>query len=233
MTGLIASLFEGRLPAAVLFDLDGTLVDSVPDLATAVDRMLKEMAYPCVGEEKVRLWVGNGARKLVERALAHVCFDGDESKVTKALLDQAHRLFIKHYQVCCADRSRLYEGVADVLMWLSARQVKLACVTNKPEQFTRPLLKYLDIDQFFQLAVSGDTLAEKKPHPMPLQFAAQYLGEKPRDCLMVGDSRSDVLAARHADMKVLCLSYGYNHGEDVRLLHADAYADHFQQLRNT
>ena len=230
MTGKIAGLFAGRLPAAALFDLDGTLVDSAPDLAVAVDRMLAELGYATVGEQCVRRWIGNGARKLISRSLAHVCFDGDEALLENALLNEAHQRFIYHYHQCCADSSCLYPSVAEVLNSLSAQGVKQACVTNKPKQFTGKILKNLGIDSYFQLALSGDSLVEKKPHPLPLLHAMQELGVDNSDCLMVGDSQSDVAAARAAGIKVLCMTYGYNHGQDVRELQADDYADSFAQL---
>lgn len=230
MKGKIAGLFAGRLPAAVLFDLDGTLVDSAPDLAVAVDRMLDDMGYAVVGEQHVRQWIGNGARKLVQRALVHVCFANDETQVSDEMLDDAHQRFIHHYHACCADSSCFYPGVAEQLSALSELGVKLACVTNKPQQFTDKILQNLGIKSLFQLAVSGDSLAEKKPHPLPLQYAMQELDVENTDCLMVGDSQSDVSAARAAGLKVLCMTYGYNHGRDVRTLQADDYADSFEQL---
>ncbi len=230
MSGKIAELYHGRLPAAVLFDLDGTLVDSAPDLALAVDRMLDDMDYANVGEQRVRQWIGNGARKLVQRALAHVCFSGDEAQVADSLLNDGHQRFIHHYNECCADSSCLYPNVVESLIALTERGIKLACVTNKPQQFTGKILQNLGIKSFFQVTVSGDSLAEKKPHPLPLQHAMQKLGVDNSDCLMVGDSQSDVSAARAAGLKVLCMTYGYNHGRDVKTLQADDYAHSFEQL---
>lgn len=230
MTGKLADLYAGRLPAAVLFDLDGTLVDSAPDLAVAVDRMLEELGYATVGEQRVRQWIGHGARKLVQRALAYVRFDGDEEQIVDTLLNEAHRYFIHHYHQCCANSSCLYPGVVETLNTLSSHGVKQACVTNKPKQFTGKILENLGIASYFQLVLSGDSLGEKKPHPLPLQHAMQELGVDASSCLMIGDSQTDVAAAKAAGIKVLCVTYGYNHGQDVRTLQADDYVDSFEQL---
>ena len=212
--------------AAVLFDLDGTLVDSVPDLALAVDRMLAELGRAPAGEAKVREWVGNGSANLVKRALTGR-MDGD---VEPGLLESALTSFFAHYESVLCFNSRLYDGVEAALADLNARDLALAVVTNKPERFTLQLLETLGLAGRFAVVVGGDTLSEKKPHPAPLLYAAARLGVTPEYSLMVGDSRNDVEAARRAGMRVVCVPYGYNHGEPIALAAPDAVVENLSEL---
>lgn|SRR5690625_988493 len=211
---------------AVLFDLDGTLVDSVPDLATAVDAMLVEMRREAVGEAQVRQWVGNGAQRLVKRALTGEM----QAEPEAALFETALSRFLDHYARHLTDRSRLYDGAREALASLRAQGLLLGLVTNKPERFIAPLLSSLAIEADFSVVVGGDTLAQKKPHPAPLLHAAQQLKVEPEAVLMVGDSRNDVLAARHAGMRVLCVPYGYNHGEDIQAAAPDALVANLRDI---
>ncbi|MFI0400677.1 MAG: phosphoglycolate phosphatase [Thiolinea sp.] len=214
-------------PKLVLIDLDGTLVDSVPDLAYSVDQTMLELGLPLRGEAAVRTWVGNGVKTLVERALTndlHTPADPIELERTLAV-------FMRIYADNTSQRSRVYPGVLAGLDFLqSCKQLKIACVTNKAEQFTHKLLRDLGLFERFALIVSGDTLPEKKPHPLPLLYAAEQLGVAAADSLMLGDSKSDVKAARAAGFKVIAVSYGYNHGEDIRDYQPDAVIDSFQEL---
>ena len=211
---------------AVLFDLDGTLVDSVPDLALAVDAMLADLGRPPAGEARVRRWVGNGAERLVKRALTGA-MDGEPPADE---LQRALPLFFEHYQRHLDRHSRLYPGVEECLRALQAHGLALGLVTNKPERFVAPLLDSLGIADCFAVTVGGDTLAEKKPHPAPLLHAARQLGVTPEATVMVGDSRNDVLAARRAGMAVVCVPYGYNHGEDIRLTSPDLVVEDLREL---
>lgn len=214
-------------PKLVLIDLDGTLVDSVPDLAYSVDQTMLELGLPLRGEAAVRTWVGNGVKTLVERALTndlHTPADPIELEKTLAV-------FMRIYAENTSQRSRVYPGVVEGLDFLqSCNNLKVACVTNKAAQFTHKLLQDLGIFERFALIVSGDTLPEKKPHPLPLLYAAEQLGVAAADSLMLGDSKSDVQAARAAGFKVIAVSYGYNHGEDIRDYQPDAVIDSFQEL---
>lgn len=211
---------------AILFDLDGTLVDSVPDLAAATDAMLVDMGRAVAGEALVREWVGNGAERLVKRALTGK-MDGEP---LAAELEKAFPLFMEHYQRHLQGQSRLYPGVKECLADLQERDLGLGLVTNKPERFIAPLLEALGIAEVFAVVVGGDTLADKKPHPAPLLHAARQLGVEPAAALMVGDSRNDVLAARRAGMQIVCVPYGYNHGEDIRLTEPDAVVEDLREL---
>ena len=206
---------------AVLFDLDGTLVDSAPDLALAVDRMLGEMGREPAGESRVRCWVGNGARRLVERALTgHL-----DGRVEAAELEPALERFFEHYAECLVEYTQPYPGVVEALDQLEPRGLRLAVVTNKPARFTMPLLAHLGLRRHFHAVVSGDTLARRKPDPGPLLLAAEQCGVAPGAALMVGDSENDVRAARAAGMPVACVPYGYNHGADISQAGPDLLLD--------
>lgn len=206
-------VFDG-LPKLVMFDLDGTLVDSVPDLAAAVDAMLLEQQYARAGEEKTRLWVGNGASTLVRRALADV--DGiDESQVDEALHQYSLERFLHHYRRASGRHCKLYPGVKDALERLRQAGVRLALVTNKPSEFVPHLLTDIGIEQMFDAWLGGDSLEHKKPHPAPLLHLLQQYQTSAAQSLMVGDSRSDISAAKAARVATLGVSYGYNHGKPI------------------
>lgn len=210
----------------VLIDVDGTLVDSVPDLAYCVDEMMKQLGMPVHGEAKVREWVGNGVERLVRRALIGQ-LDGEPDE---ALFDKAYPIFMQLYAENTSKRSQLYPGVQEGLAWLRQAGYKLGCVTNKAAQFTEPLLKDLGIHDVFGIVISGDTLERKKPDPMPLLHAADFFGVEPADALMIGDSVSDVKAARAAGFQIICMSYGYNHGVDIREARPDVVIDSMAEL---
>ncbi len=213
-------------PGMVLIDLDGTLVDSVPDLTFCVDEMMTRLGRSPRGESAVRQWVGNGVERLVERALTGE-LDGESDS---ADVERALPIFLDLYAEHTAARSVLYPGVRAGLDLLCARGYRLGCVTNKAARFTEPLLEALDIRSTFELVVSGDTLPEKKPSPLPLLHAARHFGVEPAAALMLGDSISDVKAARVAGFGIICVSYGYNHGEDIRTAEPDAVIDSFTEL---
>jgi len=215
-------------PELVLIDLDGTLVDSVPDLAYAADAMMRDLGLPERGEDAVRNWVGNGVEKLVKRTLTGSLEDEPEV----ALFEKAHPVFYQHYLASNGQYSRLYPGVKAGLEMLKAKGLNLGCVTNKAESFTIPLLKAKGIFDFFGIVVSGDTLPQKKPAPEPLWHAAKHFNAQPEKSLMLGDSQHDVKAARNAGFRVVAVSYGYNHGEAIQLANPDAVVDSFLELED-
>jgi phosphoglycolate phosphatase len=208
-------------PKMILIDVDGTLVDSVPDLAFCVDAMMERLGRPPYGEAAVRDWVGNGVERLVRRALIGQ-LDGEPEE---ADVEHALPIFLDLYAENTSGRSHLYPGIREGLDYLKAAGYPLGCVTNKAAQFTEPLLRDLGVREDFAIVVSGDTLPRKKPDPLPLLHAAEYFGVSPADALMVGDSVSDVKAARAAGFGIVCMSYGYNHGVDIRLANPDAVID--------
>ena len=211
----------------ILIDVDGTMVDSVPDLTFCVDEMMQRLGREPWGEARVRNWVGNGVERLVERALT-----GDlDGTPDKAAFDAAYPIFLELYADNTSERSRLYPGVREGLDFLTGAGYRLGCVTNKAERFTVPLLKDLGVYQDFGIVVSGDTLPHKKPHPAPLLHAAEFFGVAPQQSLMVGDSISDVKAARAAGFMIACVPYGYNHGDDIRLAEPDVVIESLADLR--
>jgi phosphoglycolate phosphatase len=213
-------------PEMVLIDVDGTLVDSVPDLAYCVDEMMRRIGRPTHGEAAVRNWVGNGVERLVRRALVGQ-LDGEPDEDAFA---QAYPVFLELYAANTAARSCLYPGVREGLDYLKAEGYRLGCVTNKAARFTEPLLEALGIRGDFEIVISGDTLPVKKPDPEPLLHAARFFGVDPARALMIGDSKSDVAAARAAGFRIVCMSYGYNHGEDIRAYAPDAVIDSMAEL---
>ena len=214
-------------PGMILIDVDGTLVDSVPDLTFCVDEMMKQLGREPWGEARVRNWVGNGVERLVERALTGE-LDGVPEK---AAYDAAYPIFLELYADNTSKRSRLYPGVREGLDYLTGAGYRLGCVTNKAERFTVPLLKDLGVHDAFRIVVSGDTLPYKKPHPAPLLHAAEFFKVAPEKSLMVGDSISDVKAARAAGFMIACVPYGYNHGDDIRLAAPDVVIESLASLR--
>lgn len=213
-------------PGMVLIDLDGTLVDSVPDLTFCVDEMMARLGRPPRGEPAVRQWVGNGVERLVVRALTGQ-LDGEPDA---ADFERALPIFLDLYAENTAARSVLYPGVREGLDLLRTRGYRLGCVTNKAGRFTEPLLQAVGIRDAFELVVSGDALPEKKPSPLPLLHAAEHFGVEPTAALMLGDSVSDVRAARAAEFGIICVSYGYNHGDDIRTAEPDAVIDSLTEL---
>lgn len=207
----LRALCAGELPRLVMFDLDGTLIDSVPDLAEAVDRMLIEMGRAPAGVEKVRDWVGNGARVLVRRALAGGL---DHAAVGDAETEEALARFLDIY-ADCHNLTALYPGVHELLEALSTAAVELAVVTNKPERFVAPLLEQVGLGGYFRWIIGGDTLPQQKPDPAALLQVMHLAGVEAAQSLFIGDSRNDVLAARAAGVPCIAVSYGYNHGRPI------------------
>jgi len=211
---------------AILFDLDGTLVESAPDIANAANSMLESMGRNTVATEKIQGWIGNGTPKLVKRALTGE-FNGEPDS---DLFEHAYPIFIERYeQNFCVD-SYMYEGVPETLKELHERGFTLGCVTNKPASCTLPLLSQLQIDQYFTSIVSGDTCTHKKPHPEPVLFGIEEMESSPQNCAMVGDSAHDIHAAQAADIPIIAVAYGYNQGVDLSTQSPYAVVDNFADI---
>lgn len=214
--------FEGW-PELVCLDLDGTLVDSVPDIAAALDSALTELGVDTAGEEKVRTWIGFGASKLIEQAL-------EWAQLSEGQHDEAYRLFLTHYHQHLTDNSTLYPNVKSLLKAFKHNGVPLALVTNKPSVFVKPILDHFELTEQFAWLLGGDTLEEKKPSALPLLFCSESIAALPENCLMIGDSITDFNAAKNAGFKCALVSYGYHQGVDLRSLKADAVIDDLAEL---
>ena len=198
---------------SVTLDLDGTLLDTVPDLGAAANAMLAELGLPQRSEEEVRNFVGRGIPTLVSRCLPEDHRDSD---------GRALASFRRHYARFNGKAAQPYPGVIAGLQAFRRKGLKLAVITNKAAAFTEPLLVATGLMPFFEFALSGDSLAEKKPHPLPLLHACRLLGSAAAANLHIGDSHNDTACARAAGCPVLCVPYGYNEGESVHKLDCDA-----------
>jgi phosphoglycolate phosphatase len=206
---------------AVTIDLDGTLLDTIPDLAAACNMMLDELGRPPLELALIRTFVGKGISNLVERTLAASRGGANGAELQARALS----IYERAYAEVNGRHTTVYPGVEEGLEQLTAQGFPLACVTNKSGRFTLPLLDMIGFARYFEHVVAGDTLARKKPDPAPLLHACDALKISPRDMLMIGDSINDTQAARAAGCPVFCVTYGYNEGRDVRELDADALLD--------
>lgn len=210
----------------VMIDLDGTLIHTAPDLAASANRMLEDMGLSAHPQSQVEKWIGNGVARLVKRALTGEM----QAEPEAALFDQAYAKFLEHYAESVSDLSRPYPGVVEGLDALKEAGFELACITNKAESFTLPLLKDLHLHDYFSLILSGDSLPNKKPDPLPLLHACEHFQITPDHGVLVGDSPNDTQAAQAAGMPAVCVTYGYNQGVDVHGLGAQAVIDSLVEL---
>lgn len=213
-------------PALIVFDLDGTLIDSAPDLTYCIDTVLQQLGRPPAGEAAVRSWIGNGVPMLVKRALTGEQWPPDQV----AQFDHALALFMDLYSANLSARSTPFPGVLEGLAMLKARGFATACITNKHSRFTMPLLNDTEIAPYLDFVGCGDQFTHHKPHPEPLLKTAEHFTAAPTDCVMVGDSANDVQAARAAGYGAICVTYGYHNCERVEQLRADHYISSFTEL---
>ncbi|AMG02989.1 phosphoglycolate phosphatase [Vibrio mimicus] len=212
----------------IAFDLDGTLLDSVPDLAVAADQAVQAVGYPGVSEAQVRDYVGNGADVLVARALSQSLTINPE--LSTELREQARHLFDDFYAQTGHKLSHLYANVKSTLTELKNAGFTLALVTNKPSKFVPEVLEQHGIDHFFSDVIGGDTFPNKKPDPMALNWLLEKHQLTAQQMLMVGDSKNDILAAKNAGCPSFGLTYGYNHGEPIADAGPDFVADDIAAL---
>jgi phosphoglycolate phosphatase len=196
----------------VIFDLDGTLVDTAPELCDAVNDTLETLGHAQVAEALVRDWIGHGTRELMARALSHAADWSVDALRRSGAIDHAMPILAGHYAARCGTRARPYAGVEATLQALRALSVHMALVTNKERQYACSLLSSLGLLRYFDPLVGGDSLPEKKPHPLPLQACLRAHAIPPERALFVGDSSIDVETARNAGIAVWVVPYGYNQG---------------------
>ena len=209
-----------------LFDLDGTLVDSAPDIADALDIAMQACGHAPLGETAVRGLIGHGAVRLIHRALT----GQHDGEADASLHARAYQYFVAAYQPRVYSRTRLFPGVEEVLGRLTAAGWALGCVTNKPARFTVPLLAAAGIAHYFDVILSGDSLATKKPAPEPILHAAAVLAVELPRVVMIGDSLADLRAAQNAGVRALGVSFGYGGGVDLAAEGAEVVIDDLREL---
>ena len=213
----------------IIFDFDGTLINSVPDLTLAINTMLSHYQLPEVPVEEVAPFIGNGARTLVKRALKHSMKDAEMSA---EFFEEAFAFYLKSYgEVPCKD-TYLYPSVVESLQYLDEKGYKMVICTNKPYAFIEPILDQLDIKQFFKTWIGEDSLPETKPNAAPLLYLAKEMNISIEKSVMVGDSKNDILAAQNAEMDSIGLTYGYNYNEHIADYNPTIVVDDFAQLQN-
>jgi len=193
----------------IIFDLDGTLIDSVPDLAISINLMLQELKHAEFNESTIRQWVGNGALTLVKNAL---------------------EVFLKAYSQNLATSTKIYPNVATTLKALKEKNYRLTIVTNKPFTFVEPLLDKLGLNNIFELILGGDSLKEKKPSPMPLLHVCKVFEVSIEKSIMIGDSHNDILSANACGMQSIGVTYGYNYNESIDVYNPTTTVDDFAKL---
>lgn len=214
---------DPRSLQAAIVDLDGTMVDTLGDFVAALQGMLDDLGLPHVDRAFIERTVGKGSEHLLRQTLAHVGGHG-------VPFEQAWDRYQSHYLAINGQHSALFPGVVEGLQALRAAGLPLACLTNKPLSFTRPLLAAKGIDGYFSAVFGGDSFERKKPDPMPLLKTCEALGTPPARTLMLGDSANDAQAARAAGCPVVLVTYGYNHGEPIRAVDADGFVDRLDAL---
>ena len=212
----------------LIFDLDGTLINSVPDLSLAVNHMLRQLDHNTFSDDTIHGWVGNGALTLVKRALSA------QSTVDETLdasyVEHALDIFLKFYANNLCNATVTYDNVSGTLHTLKEKGYRLAIVTNKPFAFVSPILEGLELNGLFELILGGDSLPQKKPDPTPLLHVCEKLGVSVEKSVMIGDSKNDILAASACAMDSVGVTYGYNYGEDIRVYHPTFVIDDFAAL---
>ena len=194
----------------LLFDLDGTLVDSATDLHRAMNMSLNALQLPTVTEAQVRVWVGKGTALFCQSTLQHLT-----GKVDPAQQQQLLETFLKIYNADPCVETQPFDGILEFLEWGLAQKKTMICVTNKPELPARAIVDHLGMAHYFADVIGGDRFEERKPHPRQLLHCVEQYAKSKDQVLMIGDSSNDVEAARRAGIDCVVVSYGYNHGENI------------------
>ncbi|QCT93681.1 phosphoglycolate phosphatase [Caminibacter mediatlanticus TB-2] len=208
----------------LLFDLDGTLIDSAKDLATSINYMLKTLNKKTYDEKIITKWIGNGGEVLIKRALS----GGMEIKeIDEKEFLKAKEIFFNHYKNNLANNTTIYDGVIETLKNLPYKKV---IITNKPHEFVKPILEKLNLIEYFDGYFGGDYFEEKKPSPLPLLKACEIYKTPIQKAIMIGDSKNDILAGKKANIKTIAVDYGYNQGEDIKTYNPDIIINDFRKL---
>ncbi|MBN2617218.1 MAG: phosphoglycolate phosphatase [Spirochaetales bacterium] len=213
----------------IIFDLDGTLIDSIPDLTLSLNNMLAHYKLSPLTIEQVIPFIGNGAKLLVERGIEF----STKNKITPKIdFEEAFKLYYESYRENTCIKTYAYPGVVETLRYLKQRGYKLAICTNKPLAFIEPILLKLNIKQYFNHWIGEDSLSEKKPSATPLLYLSEKENVTIDECLMVGDSKNDIYAAHNANMECVAVSYGYNNNEDISVYNPTLRIDEFSVLQD-
>jgi len=212
---------------AVLIDLDGTLVDSAPEIAKAACAMLEQLNLPTISQDQVQSYIGEGAATLIKRCLTEAL----QKAPDQPLFDQGFKVFFQQYALICT-KSQLYPKVLESVKAMKALGLPLACVTNKPSVFTLPILKATGLFDYFDAIISGDTLAKKKPDPDQIFHVCALFKLHPWETLLIGDSNTDILAAKNAGCYVFTVPYGYNQGLAIDESSVDAMIQDLSETLN-
>ena len=212
----------------IIFDLDGTLVNSIPDLAEATNRMLVQFNLLPLSVEEVTGFIGNGAKVQVKKALE---YSMSTRNISGKILKEAFDIYMSSYKKVICDKTYLYDGVLETLEYLNNNGYKMVICTNKPFYFIEPILEKLVIKKFFKYWIGGDSLPESKPNPSPLIYLSNKMDVTIDKCIMVGDSKNDILAAQNSEMDCVGLTYGYNYNENIADYNPTIVLDEFNKLQ--
>ena len=212
----------------LIFDLDGTLIDSVPDLAQSINYMLRELNRDEFSQDTIRRWVGNGAITLVKRALSGG-IDIDNN-LDNRVYEQAIKIFLDNYSNNLCNFTTMYPNVKSTLESLKDRGYILTIVTNKPYEFIEPILKHLDISELFEYYIGANSLDVKKPHPKPLLYVCDKFSIDVDRAIMIGDSKNDILAGESANIDTIGVTYGYNYDRDISYYNPTMIVDSFEDI---
>lgn len=211
----------------IIFDFDGTLINSIPDLTLAVNTMLSHYSLRELTVEEVTPMIGNGAKALVDRSLS---FTADNQGITRDA-EEAFDIYYSAYQKTTCKDTYEYPGVIETLIYLKDKGYKMVICTNKPFEFIAPILEELGINHFFEDWIGENSLSEKKPSAVPLLHLAKKMNRSVDKCIMVGDSKNDILAAQNAKMDNIGVTYGYNYNENIADYQPTMVVDHFSELQ--
>ena len=213
----------------IIFDFDGTLIDSAPDLSDSINYMLEKLEKNTYSEKIIRTWVGNGASVLIKRAL---CGDilVDDNKFDNELFEKASKYFFEYYSKNFANKTTLYNNVENTLKYLYEKGYKLAIATNKPDEYIKPILDRFNLTHYFSIYIGANSVEKKKPHPMMLLKICNDLDILVENSVMVGDSKNDILAAEKSNIDSIAVGYGYNYDEDISIYNPTISIEEFKSI---